>query len=483
MTVEGMTHHTPDIPTSSKVVAEFVGTFLLVFTVGCNVLTGSGTWAATSIAAILMVSIYALGGVSGANFNPAVSLALGLSKKLDWANVGIYCVTQIIGGVAAGFAYTTMFSGVVNVGPAPGFGWWEAMLAEILYTFVLCFVVLNAACSKKSGCATGQQYYGMAIGFVIVAGGYGAGSISGGAFNPAVALGLDCSSIGSGFKGWSFAYVVYEFIGATIAAALFRVVRPDDFEVGTMYEAGSHGVPAHGTSDYALHVKCVSEFLGTYVLVLTVGLNVLGGSPAGAWSIAASLMCMIYALGTVSGAHFNPAVTVAIMCSGRGKCHLKDGAAYIPCQILGGVAAAYTYAGMHHGKTFDLGPVAPYGWTSALVGEAVFTFVLCFVVLSVATVETPLSQFFGLAIGSCVTAGGLAIGGVSGGSLNPAVSTAISSAAIIGGGKFYACLIYSAVEILGALAAAGVFFVTHPGEFATKEETKPLTQKKKAGEP
>merc|ERR1719261_2104197 len=121
---------------------------------------------------------------------------------------------------------------------------------------------------------------------------------------------------------------------------------------------------------------------------------------------------------------------------------------------------------MMHGKTFALEPVAPYTWGAALAGEMVFTFVLCFVVLSVATVKSPLNQFFGLAIGSCVTAGGLAIGNVSGGSLNPAVSTGISAARIIGGGHFYNCLIYSAAEIAGAGVAALVFMCTHPSEYA-----------------
>jgi len=106
-----------------KYVAEFVGTFLLVFTVGCNVLSGSPVWAATSIACILMVSIYALGGVSGANFNPAVSVALGLSNKLDWTTVGIYCVVQIIAGICAGLSYGALFFKVFNLAPGAGFGW------------------------------------------------------------------------------------------------------------------------------------------------------------------------------------------------------------------------------------------------------------------------------------------------------------------------------------------------------------------------
>merc|ERR1719199_1008333 len=127
------------------------------------------------------------------------------------------------------------------------------MLAEVLYTFVLCFVVLNCAASNKNGCDTGNQFYGLAIGFVVVAGGYGAGSISGGAFNPAVALGLDVSSAGVGF-GWGFAYTGYEIVGAAMAAALFRVCRPDDF--GETLE----------NDDYKLGTKCVSEFLGTFIL-------------------------------------------------------------------------------------------------------------------------------------------------------------------------------------------------------------------------
>merc|ERR1719277_2752285 len=165
---------------------------------------------------------------------------------------------------------------------------------------MLCFVVLNVAVSRKYEPPNpGNQFYGLAIGFVIVAGAYGAGVVSGGCFNPAVAIGIDTSSAGLGF-GWCIFYTVFEIIGAALAVVAFRLVRPEDF--------GADPFDATSRSP-----KLVSEFLGTYMLVLTVGLNVLGNSPAGAFSIAASLMCMIYALGDVSGAHFNPAVTLALM--------------------------------------------------------------------------------------------------------------------------------------------------------------------------
>jgi len=93
----------------ARYLAEFVGTYLLVFTVGCNVISGDPTWNATSIACVLMVSIYALGGVSGANFNPAVSFTLALSNKLPWVEAGIYCGVQIVAGILAALSYGALF--------------------------------------------------------------------------------------------------------------------------------------------------------------------------------------------------------------------------------------------------------------------------------------------------------------------------------------------------------------------------------------
>merc|ERR1719333_1204454 len=93
-----------------------------------------------------------------------------------------------------------------------------AMVVEILYTCMLCLVVLNVATSKKNA---GNEFYGKAIGFVIVAGGYAGGGISGGCFNPAVALGIDISSKGLGYYGWG--YMLWEFLGAALAAGYFRL--------------------------------------------------------------------------------------------------------------------------------------------------------------------------------------------------------------------------------------------------------------------
>merc|ERR1740127_305086 len=250
-----------------------------------------------------MVMIYACGGISGANFNPAVTLALAITKNLDGNTAGIYICTQLLAGILAGLSYGVTLWEVFNLAPTPGFSWWQAGLAELIYTFMLCFVVLNVAVAAAN---KGNQFYGLAIGFVVVAGGYGAGHISGGCFNPAVAFGIDISSAALGF-GWCIVYSIFEILGAYAASALFQIIRPEETDP-------ENDAPRN----YKIGSKMVSEFIGTYMLVITVGLNVLGGSTAPAFSIAAALMCMIFALGSVSGAHFNPAVTVAIVMSGRG---------------------------------------------------------------------------------------------------------------------------------------------------------------------
>mmetsp|Transcript_107883 Transcript_107883/g.315391 ORF Transcript_107883/g.315391 Transcript_107883/m.315391 type:complete len:457 (-) Transcript_107883:46-1416(-) len=443
--------------------AEFVGTFVLVMTVGCNVLSSNPNWGGVSIASALMVMVYALGGASGANFNPAVSVALGITGKMDegWKQVGVYAAVQMLAASLAAVCYSLLFNETFNIGPAVGFQWWQAMLCELLYTFMLCFTVLNTAASKKLGGK--NQFYGLAIGFVIVAGAYGPGAVSGGCFNPAVAFALDFVSIAKGF-GWCVVYASFEMIGACLAAAAFWIMRPEEKNLSPPPE------------EYSLPSKLVGEAIGTFTLVLTVGMNVLVESKAAAFSIAASLMCMIYAIGDVSGAHFNPAVTAAIALSGRKKIESQTALYFVITQLVAAFFAALVYEAVHSGMTFPLRPGDGFDWSGAAVAEIIFTFLLCFVVLCVATVRSnPAPEMTGLIIGMCVTVGGLAIGKVSGGSLNPAVSLGIASARkLIGGGTFLNGLIYIFFELVGATIASGLFRLTHPEEFLDLPKESPL---------
>jgi len=457
---------------TQKLLGEFAGTYFLVLTIGFNVLSGQSTWAVLSIASVLMVFIYSLASVSGANFNPAVTLTLFLAKiDTDFKETLAYMGVQLVAGVCAGFTYTGVF-GESLAGIQPGeheeHGKFNALSAgaiEIFYTFVLCFVVLRAACKA----APDNENFGLAIGYVIVAGGYAGGWISGGCFNPAVAFGLDVSSAMKNGVFWCLIYTLYEFIGAGLAV-------------------GAHMFLESTASD--MMKKCVSEALGTFVLVATVGFNVLSGS-GNALSIAASLMVMIYALGPISGANFNPAVTTALALIGA--LDVKMIVPYVASQITGGVLAGYFYYAVV-GHAFKLEPQGKFGWGAAAFAEIFYTFLLCFVVLSVAAVKDKVEggnlhvhkkiylknggqayQMAGLAIGFCIVVGGNAIGGVSGGSLNPAVSIAIDatgathhSGYILTNSIFYTCF-----ELAGAALAAGLFYVLRDEQFA-KEGNRPL---------
>jgi len=441
----------------AKLVAEGLGTFVLLLSVGCNVLSKNATWGSTSIGMTLMVMIYAFGGISGGHFNPAVSFCLALSKAMGGPGVafkdaGMYSIVQIVAGILGAITYTLLYKSTFNLTPAPGFSWIDAALCEVSYTCMLCFVVLNVACAKGNA---NNRFYGLAIGFVVIAAGaYGAGMVSGGVFNPAVAFGVDLSSLALGF-GWCIAYTIFELIGAVLAVILFKVVRPEDFGG----EAGS------------LASVLASEFLGTMMLMLTAGLNVMGRAPDGAFSIAASLMCMIYALGGVSGAHFNPAVTAAIFVSGRDPSLTMDKAGkYVASQILGSMGGALIYSSIYNGASFRLGPGAGHGYLDVIVAEVLFTFVLCTVVLTVAVSKTTADPtMFGLAIASCVTLGVNAIGAISGGSLNPAVSLGIATAHHFRDGSFVAAVIYCIAELAAGCAAAAAYSVTHAVDKASEK--------------
>jgi len=409
-----------------------------------------------------MVMIYSFGNVSGGHLNPSVSFACGLAGKMSWPLVISYMAVQIIAGLIAGWIYLAMFGSPVSLGPKGAFSWWEAMIVEVLYTAMISFMVLSVGYSKRNNPESNpNQFYALAIGFVVVAGGYAAGPISGASFNPAVSLGIDLTN----YTYWvfqGFLYTIYELIGSIIAALCFRLTRPEDYKKS---EDGSYAP--------TLPTKLASEFLGTFMLVLTVGLNVLGQSVATAFSAAASLMCMIYALGDVSGGHFNPAVTLAVVLCQKGGCSPVQGFAYIIMQVVAGILSGLLFAGLYNVKTFPLAPNTPYRDFAACVVECIFTFVIAYVVLSTAVVKgikTRLSRnyYFALAIGFSVAAGGNACGKVSGGVLNPAISFGIAVSHTLNDGRLYYCAIYSLMQMLGGLIAASVFYITHAKEYARK---------------
>jgi aquaporin Z len=206
-----------------KYAVEFIGAFFLTFVVGVSVLSGS-VFTPLAAGATLMVMIYAGGHISGGHYNPAVTLAALVRGRIGIRDAVPYWIAQVVGGVVAGaLARALVNPATVKTLTLSGHTEAAAAVAELLITFALCYVVLNVATSKDQ---PGNGFFGLAIGFTVVAGAFAVGGISGGAFNPAVALG----GATAGLFAWStiWIYLVVE-LGAGIAAGLaFRALNPSD---------------------------------------------------------------------------------------------------------------------------------------------------------------------------------------------------------------------------------------------------------------
>lgn len=205
-----------------KYLTEFIGTFFLVFTIGCTVIAQApGVIPPLAIGAVLMVMVYAGGHVSGGHYNPAVTLAVALRGRCPAGDVAPYMLSQVAGGVLAALAARYLKVGVEIKALVPAV--FPAFLVEFLFTFALCYVVLNSATSKATA---GNSFYGLAIGMTVMTGAFAVGAISGGAFNPAVAIGIAVM----GLLAWPSLWVllVGTFVGGAVAALIFKVCNPDD---------------------------------------------------------------------------------------------------------------------------------------------------------------------------------------------------------------------------------------------------------------
>lgn len=217
--------------------------------------------------------------------------------------------------------------------------------------------------------------------------------------------------------------------------------------------------------NHSLYSKCFAEATGTYFLVLTVGCNVMVMQAAGALSIGAMLMCMVFALGSVSGAHFNPAVTFAIYLTRRGF-SLKHLGAYMAAQCLGALVAGLCYEVIFQ-SAFVLKPVGRYSLAMVSAVEVIYTMALCYVVLNVATTQASAgNQYFGLAIGFTVVSAAVAIGQISNCCLNPAVALGSFVAALLAHGRnaFGDYSIYFFVPFLGSFFGAVAFYLVRRHE-------------------
>ncbi|MEM9412065.1 MAG: aquaporin [Planctomycetota bacterium] len=208
-----------------KYLTEFIGTFFLVFTICLAVqLDNASDVAPLAIGTALMVLIYMGGHISGAHYNPAVTLAVFLRGKCSWIDVIPYWIFQLAGGLAATMGAHWLTGGTMLL-PAPGeeVDVMKALANEGIFTFLLALTVLNVATSPKTD---GNSFYGLAIGFAVLVGAYAGGSISGGAYNPAVGLGPIAANVISGTEAdisHFWIYIAGPLAGGALAAVVYHI--------------------------------------------------------------------------------------------------------------------------------------------------------------------------------------------------------------------------------------------------------------------
>jgi aquaporin Z len=203
---------------------ELIGTFFLVFTIGATgIASAPGVIPPLAIGAVLMAMVYAGGHISGAHYNPSVTLGVFLRGRLPARDLLPYIAAQISGAVAASAVVLFMKAAETITAFTPRV--YPAFLAEFLFTFALVYTVLNVATLKATA---GNPYFGLAIGFTVLAGAFAVGDVSGGAFNPAVAVG----AMTMGLLPWShlWLYVIAEFLAAALAAGAVRALNPAEFD-------------------------------------------------------------------------------------------------------------------------------------------------------------------------------------------------------------------------------------------------------------
>ncbi len=206
-----------------KLVYEFIGTFFLMLTVGMTVINTNTPefWAPLAIGSALAVMVFAGGHLSGGHYNPAVSLAVFLRKKISLENMLTYWGAQLAGAALA--AFTVLYLKGESTALPLHLDATKALLAEFLFTFALCFVVLNVATVRATA---GNSYFGLAIGFTVLVGAYAVGSISGGAFNPAVALGASILNLSAWSNLWIF--IVANLLGGVAAALVVNAAHDSE---------------------------------------------------------------------------------------------------------------------------------------------------------------------------------------------------------------------------------------------------------------
>jgi aquaporin Z len=217
-----------------KLVVEFVGMFIFMFTVGmATEKAGAGTLAPIAIGFVLMALVFAGGHISGGHYNPAVSTGVLVRGGMTPAEWVAYIVTQLVAVVLAALVVRGI-GGHEAAAPVGNTG--KMLAVEFIFAFALVYTVLNVATARGT---EGNSFYGLAIGGIVLVGAFAVGGVSGAAFNPAIALGASVTGLFKWAHYWI--YVVADLAGAVLAAVTFLFVEPQEKATGDTRAAEAQG--------------------------------------------------------------------------------------------------------------------------------------------------------------------------------------------------------------------------------------------------
>ena len=451
------------ISSLQALLCEFLGTFMFVLTISlsqpADTTPKPPNMVYIAAGCTLCALIFSFNHLSGAHFNPAVTLGAFLNRRISLLDAVLYILVQVLGGtcgalLALAIASRDNIKPFVPATGAPIGQIGSAMVVEFLYTYALCLVMQNAAMEKNA--REPNSYFGLAISFTVLAGVKAVGPLSGGCFNPAVGTGLDIASLANnGSLTDMWVYWLAPCLGA-VAASGTKIY------MNLPYHAESTGLPL---------VVPLTEFIGTFFLVLTAALTGDG------LAVGSMLMAMVYMGDHVCGADFNPAVSLGVAL--RMGVPLREYWKVI-LTVMSQFAGAMAAAVVAYEVSGDIQLPAQsgvHGLVGAVVFEAIWTSLLVYVVCAVMTPtqgeeEAAMDErrghsrsFQGLAIGFVVVGGiycGTKTGGGSGGVFNPALGSAIfAMKAALQGYDASGIWVYFAGPFAGSVIGAGIFSLLH----------------------
>jgi len=463
----------------SPYVIEFVGTMFIGLTISLSIASLS-LWGPLAYGSVLLALCFVGGQISGAHYNPAVTLAMVICRKIRIVPALGYLLSQMAGGITAGVLTIAMENIKGDNSQYPRLGKhvnpFQAVVCEMLFTIIVIKVMLDADERRLSGemrhaLPEEGTFFGLGVGMATIGGGISTGTISGAIFNPAVGTGL--LAVHGHFEN-IWIYWVGPVLGGVIASMIWKISTDWDlamldmpfnqsrFDIEPWWRAG---------------VPYVTEFIGTFMLCFVIATTRWGagaGVPLAPLAIGSTKVAVVYMASQSSMAHFNPAVTSAALMCGlfTRDTHTTLGFllgiihafAYIVSQITGSFAAAVVakfVLGKPPGYPLTNGQ---YSWVAHLTAEGTFSFLLAYVVLI--TYDSGGNRLlfhesknrwymYSLASGFALMAGTVAVGDVSGAALNPAAGTGLPIVA----GMWRDLWVYWTGPMMGALCAVAAFSI------------------------